>query len=284
MTTGSCTERNSAGSPLLVVIRGNSGSGKTTTAREVRRQYGARGLAVIEQDHCRRVILREHGGGGEDRVAPGFITTMARAALDGGYHVILEGILHTGQYGDHLRALLGEHPGPTACYFLDVTFDETVRRHLSREEPIPVAPETMRGWYAGQDLLGVPGEVVIPEYMGFQEVVTTILHTSGLAEASALTPCPTRCAYCAQEAADAYLPAKAVGTAPRAQHGASRDRVAATTTGGCTGPVAATGGRRHAGLGRDGHRRTGAPLHRRACRRDDRNREGAPQGDRSGVG
>jgi predicted kinase len=206
VTTGSGIERHYLPEPLLVVIRGNSGSGKTTTAREVRRQYGMRGLAVIEQDHCRRAILREHGGGGKDRVAPGFITTMVRAALDGGYHVILEGILHTGQYGDRLRALVGEHPGPTACYFLDVTFDETVRRHLRREEPIPVDAETMRGWYAGQDLLGVPGEVVIPESMGLEQVVTTILHTSGLAEAAALTPCPTRCARCAEKAAKADPP------------------------------------------------------------------------------
>jgi predicted kinase len=196
-------DRRHLGGPLLLVIRGNSGSGKTTTAREVRRRYGQRGCALIEQDHVRRVILREHGGGGDDRVAPNFIAAMVRAALDGGYHVILEGILHTGQYGTHLRTLLSEHPGPTACFYLDVTFDETVRRHLRREEPIPVDAETMRGWYTGQDLLGVPGEVVISESMGFEDAVTTILHTSGLAQAAALTPCPTRCARCAEKAADA---------------------------------------------------------------------------------
>ena len=33
--------------PTLVVIRGNSGSGKTSTAREVRRRYG-RGVALVE--------------------------------------------------------------------------------------------------------------------------------------------------------------------------------------------------------------------------------------------
>jgi predicted kinase len=212
-------ERNSPQKPLLVVIRGNSGSGKTTTAREVRRRYASRGLAVIEQDHCRRVILREHGGGGKDRVAPGFITAMTKAALDGGYHVILEGILHTGQHGDLLRTLVSEHQGPTACYFMDVTFDETVRRHLSREEPIPVDPETMRSWYAGQDLLGVPGEVVIPESMGFHQVVETILHTSGLAEAAALTPCPTRCAHCAAKATDSDESSGPVSAASRASRG-----------------------------------------------------------------
>ncbi|HWS37677.1 MAG TPA: AAA family ATPase [Actinoplanes sp.] len=182
--------------PALVIVRGNSGSGKTTTAREVRRRYGKRGCALIEQDHLRRVILREHGGGGDDRIAPGFITTMAQTALDGGYHVILEGILHTGQYGRALRTLIAGHGGSSTCFYMDVSFDETVRRHLRREEPIPVEPETMLGWYTPLDLLGVPGELVIPETVGFDEVVTTILHGSGLVGAAPLSPCPTRCARC----------------------------------------------------------------------------------------
>ncbi|WIM94931.1 AAA family ATPase [Actinoplanes oblitus] len=180
--------------PTLVVIRGNSGSGKTTTAREVRRRYG-RGCALIEQDHLRRIILREHDSG-PDPVAPRFITAMARTALDSGYHVVLEGILWTGRYGAALRDLIAGHPGPAAAYFLDVSFDETVRRHLGRAEPIPVTAEQMREWYHPLDLLGVPGERVIPEESGFAATVDLILHDSGLATAVALTSCPDRCPRC----------------------------------------------------------------------------------------
>ena len=36
--------------PALLVIRGNSGSGKTTTAREVRRRAG-RGCSLVELDY-----------------------------------------------------------------------------------------------------------------------------------------------------------------------------------------------------------------------------------------
>jgi hypothetical protein len=84
---------------------------------------------------------------------------------------------------------------------MDVTFEETVRRHQRREEPIPVAPETMRDWYTPRHLLGVANEVVIPETMGFEDVVTTILRTSDLVHVDPLSPCPTRCARCAQKAA-----------------------------------------------------------------------------------
>jgi len=182
--------------PTLVIIRGNSGSGKTTTAREVRKRYG-RGAALIEQDQLRRVVLCEHDSSKIDPVAPTFITTMARTALHLGYHVVLEGILNADRYAVVLRELISEHPGRSAVFYLDVTFAETVRRHESRSETVGFTPEQMREWYTPQDLLGVPGEQVIGESSSFEDTVATILHTSGLAGSAALTPCPNRCPRCA---------------------------------------------------------------------------------------
>ncbi|MGC5033971.1 AAA family ATPase [Micromonospora sp. DT229] len=132
-------------------------------------------------------------------VAPSFIASTARAALDAGYHVILEGILDSHGHSTILRRLIAEHPGPSTVFYFDVSFDETVRRHLSRREPIPVAADQMRQWYVPHDLLGINGEHVLAESTGFDETVTTILHISGLANATALTPCPTRCRRCAEK-------------------------------------------------------------------------------------
>jgi predicted kinase len=182
--------------PTLVILRGNSGSGKTTTAREVRRRFG-RGCALVEQDYLRRVVLREHGMDGVPAVAPGFIVTVVRAALTQGYHVVLEGMLSTAGYGTVLRELIADHPGPSFAYWMRVSFDETVRRHRRRDEPIPVTAEQMAAWYRPLDLLGVPGERVIDESAGVEEVVSVILHSSGLAEAAARTPCPVLCPRCA---------------------------------------------------------------------------------------
>jgi predicted kinase len=190
----------STGSPTLIVIRGNSGSGKSTAARETRRRFG-RGCALVEQDYLRRVLLREHGGNRMQPVAPAFIANTARGALDVGYHVILEGILDSAGHGSILRQLIAEHTGPAAVFYFDVSFDETVRRHFSRPEPIPVTAAQTHEWYLPRDLLGVPGEHVIDERAGVEQAVSTILHTSGLGQAAALTPCPTRCPRCAQKAA-----------------------------------------------------------------------------------
>ncbi|MGI5243123.1 AAA family ATPase [Dactylosporangium sp. CA-139066] len=156
-------------------------------------------VGKIEQDQFRRVVLREHGGLGADAVAPGFIDMSARYLLSAGYHVIVEGILDSRSYGTVLRQLIAEHPGPSHVYYLDVSFDETIRRHRGRAEPIPVSAEEMRGWYVPLDVLGVSGEHVIPETSTFEQTVATILDISGLAGMAPATPCPTRCARCDQK-------------------------------------------------------------------------------------
>lgn len=187
-------------SPSLVVIRGNSGSGKSTVATEVRRRYG-RGCALIEQDYLRRVVLREHGSNSSPVVAPGFITTMARTALEAGYHVVLEGILHTGQYGTPLRELIAGHAGRSSVFWMQVGFDETLRRHTGRPDMAHVTADMMRSWYNPLDLLGVDGEQVIAEESSLEDTVEAIWHDSGLVEAAALTPCPLVCRRCTQKRA-----------------------------------------------------------------------------------
>jgi hypothetical protein len=156
-------------------------------------------VGKIEQDYLRRVVLREHGSNRTPTVAPAFITTVVRAALEPGYHVVLEGILHTGSYGQPLRQLVADHAGPSFVYWLEVSFDETLRRHQQRGEATRVTVEDMRGWYTPLDLLGVPGEQVITESTSMAHTVDTILHGSGLAQAAPVAPCPQLCPRCAEK-------------------------------------------------------------------------------------
>ncbi|MET7394275.1 hypothetical protein ABZS66_12355 [Dactylosporangium sp. NPDC005572] len=86
-------------------------------------------VGKIELDQVRRVVLREHGGLGDDAVAPGFIGISARYLLNAGYHLIVDGILRTRSYGTVLRQLIAEHPGPSHVYYLDASLEETIRRH-----------------------------------------------------------------------------------------------------------------------------------------------------------
>jgi predicted kinase len=192
-----CIQPNSAHSNMLVVVRGNSGSGKSTAAETVRRRFG-RGCALVEQDYVRRVLLREHRDA-EGAIAPAFLTMIAREALGRGYHVVLEGILDAAGHGAALRELIAGHDGPSAVFYLDVSFAETVRRHRGRAEATGFTERHMRDSYRPRDLLGAPGEHVIPETAGPDDVVATIMHAGGLDRVGPLTPCPVRCPRCADK-------------------------------------------------------------------------------------
>ena len=146
------------GLPHLIVLRGNSASGKTTIAGALQRELG-RGTANIGQDHLRRVVLREHDVPGGDNI--GLIAQTVRYCTGKGYNVIVEGILVAEHYRDMLLEILAEHPGPTHVFYLDVPLEETVRRHGTRPLGAELPVDKLREWYVPSDTLGVPGEVVL---------------------------------------------------------------------------------------------------------------------------
>lgn len=159
-------------STKLVIIRGNSGSGKSSVAKAVRERYG-RGCALVEQDYLRRIILKELDKDGG--LAPDFIGHTIRFLLDHGQHVILEGILSARRYGPMIRRLLREHRGASSVFYLDVSFEETLRRHQMRPQAAEFTAEDMRGWYLTHDVLGTEGEHVIGEQSSFDATVECVI-------------------------------------------------------------------------------------------------------------
>jgi len=170
-------ERTGSPDTVLVCIRGNSGSGKSSIARELRRRHG-RGCALVEQDYLRRIVLRERDKPGG--AAPALIEQTARFALDHGYHVVLEGILYSRHYRTMLTSLRDGHRGRSLFCYLDVSLAETLRRHLTRPQADEFTAEQMSGWYAAYDVLGWPDELVLPETTGLDEAVEVIAAASGL--------------------------------------------------------------------------------------------------------
>jgi len=167
------------GSPTtrLILLRGNSASGKSSVAAELRARYG-RGLALVGQDNLRRDVLRERDV--PDGANIGLIDTVARYALDHGYHVVVEGILYAAHYGAMLDALRDDHRGRTHAYYLDVPFAETVRRHATKPQAAEYGEAELRGWYRPLDLLPGGTETVIPARSGLDETVERVLRESGL--------------------------------------------------------------------------------------------------------
>jgi predicted kinase len=157
----------------LVVLRGNSGSGKTTVARLLQDRFG---LVVVSQDVLRREVLGVSDGPGSPAVD--LIAQTARFALDRGFSVVVEGILRSDIYAPMLAALAAEHRGHTHFFRFDLSFDETVRRHRTKDGTDFGEPE-LRRWWRGDDALPECDERVIGSEHTPQDVVGLIAATAG---------------------------------------------------------------------------------------------------------
>ncbi|CAB4685216.1 MAG: DUF664 domain-containing protein [Actinobacteria bacterium] len=142
----------------LTVIRGNSGAGKTTVARSLRSGLPRGALAWVGQDLLRRDILDSPDSPGN--LSIDLIDRTVRLALDTGRDVVLEGILSSTRYADLLLGLAADHVGQTRCYYLDVPFEETVRRHATKPAQ-SFGAEEMRRWYEPLDLVEGLAETVV---------------------------------------------------------------------------------------------------------------------------
>ncbi|MFC8175233.1 AAA family ATPase [Streptomyces sp. NPDC057325] len=164
----------------LIVLRGNSASGKSSVAAGLREKFG-RNLAIVAQDNLRRIVLREHDRPGAANI--GLIDLTARYALDNGFHVVLEGILYADRYGTMLQHLVRAHQGVTQCYYLHVPFEETVLRHATKPDAQYLAhvnESHLRDWYREKDLLPNGLETVIGAANTLDDTVQQILSENGL--------------------------------------------------------------------------------------------------------
>ncbi|SCK27046.1 MULTISPECIES: M15 family metallopeptidase [Streptomyces] len=172
----------------LVVIRGNSASGKSSVAQGLRDHYG-RGVAIVGQDVIRRNVLREHDTTGGANIT--LLGRIARHALDAGYHVVLEGILYADRYNHMITSLVRDHRGISACYYLDVPLEATLARHASKADAAyleQVTDSHLTSWYRKLDLLPGQLETVIPGDSALQDTIAGIVRETDLTAVAPARP------------------------------------------------------------------------------------------------
>ncbi|MCP4749602.1 MAG: kinase [Proteobacteria bacterium] len=158
----------------FIIIRGPSGAGKSTAAHELFNQSTER-TVIIHQDYY-RFIFKPAGAGSmpNSEVIHKMIEHNSMAALDGGYDVILEGILSVKSYENILNRIIAAHKGPSFMFYLDVSFEETAKRHQAREDKSSVTVDDMRIWYDGAHKSNHRLEQLIPESYTVGETVKSI--------------------------------------------------------------------------------------------------------------
>ena len=155
----------------LIILRGNSGSGKTTTGKALQKKLGY-GTMMISQDVIRREVLYVKDGPNPE--ASQLLLGLALYGKSNCNIVILEGILNSKWYENLFENLLFEFKGQIVAYYFDIPFKETLNRHQQKINAHEFGEKEMRKWWNEKDLLDIIPEVLLTKELSLNEIVDII--------------------------------------------------------------------------------------------------------------
>lgn len=161
----------------LIILRGNSGSGKTTVAKDLQELFG-KNTMLISQDVIRRDILKVDDG--KNTLA---LPLMKELLLYGYKHsetVILEGIMRADWYEPLFKLATQLYDNQIYAYYFDLPFEETLKRHLTKPESKYFGEAEMRSWWREKDFSDTLNETRIIADQDEQSIVVEIFNTVGL--------------------------------------------------------------------------------------------------------
>lgn len=133
----------------LIILRGNSASGKTTLAAQLETRLPAGQTLVLHQDTLRRELL--HASDHQGTLAVPLIETLAEFGRVHYRYTIIEGILRKDVYGEMLTRVKASFAPHAWSYYLTLPFEQTLARDATK--PQPFGEETLRRWWRDQDQL-----------------------------------------------------------------------------------------------------------------------------------
>lgn len=161
----------------LIILRGPSGSGKSTIAN-ILPQRSKYKFATVEQDMFRQTILHNQLGARE--LSATLCKNSIIECLESGFSVIAEGIFNAKNYKQIFDAIIKNHPNNNYAYYFDVSFEETIRRHKTRDKKHQFNSEDMKPWYKSASPLGYDFESVINENHSIEDSINKIIQETGI--------------------------------------------------------------------------------------------------------
>lgn len=156
----------------LIIIRGNSGSGKSTAARELQMRLG-RNTLIISQDIVRRQMLYVRDG--QDTPALSLLADLLNYGHSHCRHVILEGILYADWYEPLFKQAVNIFGNRIYAYYYDLSFKETLKRHATRKERSDFGEQEMRQWWRNRDYLKIISEKIFKAEITLDDAVDIIM-------------------------------------------------------------------------------------------------------------
>lgn len=161
----------------LIVIRGNSGTGKSTIAQAIKRKCPTSDTMLVSQDMVRLEILDVKDYEGNKAIE--LIYNICNYGKENCKYVILEGILAKEKYQAMLRKLI-EQFEEVDVFYLKAQFETTVRRNNYRSIDRNFSVKTLKSWWLENDFLGVKREKIINSEGSIADVVNQISRDIGI--------------------------------------------------------------------------------------------------------
>ncbi len=162
----------------LIILRGNSGSGKTTAAKALQKRFGPNTM-LISHDMIRMQILHVSGKTGIEKSQP-LMIELLKYGRQHSEITILEGILDSVEYRELFECCLLEYgAGNIDAFYYDLPFEETLLRHQTKPNRMEFGEAEMRRWWREKDYLPMIREQIITREISLDELVEMICQTIG---------------------------------------------------------------------------------------------------------
>lgn len=155
----------------IIILRGNSGSGKTTTAKSLQKKFG-HGTLLISQDIIRREMLWVKDGTGTKALS--LLIELVKYGRKNCDVVILEGILKGNWYRELFEQIKIEFDPWIYAYYYEIPFEETLMRHQTKANCNDFGEEEMRSWWNEKDYIGIIPEKIITTDFSLDRTVNMI--------------------------------------------------------------------------------------------------------------
>ena len=155
----------------IIILRGNSGSGKTTIAKELQKKFG-HGTMLISQDVVRREMIYVKDR--PDNKAVDLLSALIVFAKKNCDITILEGILSADIYWRLFHTIAEIYTNNIYAYYFDIPFEETIKRHSQKPNANDFGEPQMRGWWKEKDFLPNITEKTINEIMSKEDILDYI--------------------------------------------------------------------------------------------------------------
>ena len=156
----------------LVILRGNSGSGKTIVAKKLQEKFGPNTM-MLSNDMIRMEVLHVWGDEGIAKSEP-LMINLLKYGRKNSEITILEGILPANEYHRLFESAIEEYGQNIFAYYYDLPFKETLLRHNTKPNRNDFSEADMKRWWREKDFINFIPETILTKELRLEDTVELI--------------------------------------------------------------------------------------------------------------